>query len=464
MSMRRGTNRPGVDNTTPREFTDAPVTGLNPPRGLKLAKVVDVADDRYEGYMYVDMIGSNIIQTDVQSKDARQKYTRVRRMQPYGGAYQGDDHTRSYGMSTHPPAPGTEVLVAFTGQDQEGIIVGILPDTTRNSSYPDNAVSYVEGEGNSVGPTFDSGVTKTQDKNARPRHPLAGALAKQGLGLDSVRGLSSSSARRESPSNVFGFNTPTGHSFVMDDGTVSKSETSLAPDKDRQPGQSNLMRLRSAGGAQMLFNDTAGIVYVINQAGNSWVQLSSDGKIDIYSSGDISMHTENDLNFHVGGDFALDADAINIKARGSDGIKMETATGEVNLHSNKDIKLTTDLNLHLKAVGNSRTTAALIDLNGPPASEATKTTNNNISVNRTVKQSITGRVPEAEPWGGHTEQQGQVGAAASSDRNLSGKDIDVSKIENNNQTAPNNPNSSSTQTGGFETPSRNTNPRNGSAF
>ena len=123
----------------------------------------------------------------------------------------------------------------------------------------------------------------------------------------------------------------------------------------------------------MLFNDTAGIVYVINQAGNSWVQLSADGKIDIYSSGDISMHTENDLNFHVGGDFALDADAINIKARGSDGIKMETATGEVNLHSNKDIKLTTDLNLHLKAVGYSRTTAALIDMNGPAASEATKT-------------------------------------------------------------------------------------------
>ena len=144
----------------------------------------------------------------------------------------------------------------------------------------------------------------------------------------------------------------------------------------------------------MLFNDTAGIVYVINQAGNSWVQLSSDGKIDIYSSGDISMHTENDLNFHVGGDFALDADSINLKARGSDGCKVETATGEFNLHSNKDIKLTTDLNLHLKASGNARTTAALIDLNGPAATAATKTTNNNISVNRTVKQSITGRVPD----------------------------------------------------------------------
>ena len=122
------------------------------------------------------------------------------------------------------------------------------------------------------------------------------------------------------------------------------------------------------------------------------------------------------------------------------------------------------LNLHLKAVGNSRTTAALIDLNGPPASEATKTTNNNISVNRTVKQSITGRVPEAEPWGGHTEQQTKIASAASSDLNLSGKDIDVASIQNNNQSAPNNPKSSTTQTGGYEKPNRNTNPRNGSAF
>ena len=456
-------NKPGFTTQTPKAFTDDPIAGLNPYRGVKLAKVVDIVDDRYEGYMYVDIIGSGRI-GKVDSKEEKQKFTRVRRAQPFGGSYQANDHTRSFGMSSQPPAPGTEVLVAFTGQDQEGIVIGVLPDATRNSSYPDNATSFVEGESNSAGPTFDSGVQKTQEKNTRPRHPLTGALGKQGLGLDSVRGLSSSSARRESPSNVFGFNTPTGHSFVMDDGTVKPSEFSSSPDTDRQAGDSNLVRLRSAGGAQMLFNDTAGIVYVINQAGNSWVQLSADGKIDIYSSGDISMHTENDMNMHVGGDFSLDADAINIKARGSDGIKMETATGEFNLHSNKDIKLTTDLNLHLKAVGNSRTTATLIDLNGPQASEATKTTNNNISVNRTVKQSITGRVPEAEPWGGHTEQQTKVASAASSDLNLKGKDIDVASIQNSNESAPNNPKSNTTQTGGYDKPNRNTNPRNGSAF
>jgi hypothetical protein len=225
--------------------------------------------------------------------------------------------------------------------------------------------------------------------------------------------------------------------LVLDDGTVSKSERSLSPDPDRQAGNSNLVRLRSAGGAQMLFNDTAGIVYVINQAGNSWVQLSSDGKVDIYSQGDISMHTETDFNLHVGGDFNLDAECVNIKSRGECGTKFETVTGEFNLHSAKDIKFTTDLNHHLVAKGTSRTTAPLIDLNGPAATSATKTTNNNITVNKTVKQSITSRVPEAEPWGGHTEQQTPVASCASTNLDLRGVDIDLSNINNTNTDSAN---------------------------
>lgn len=454
-------NKQDTSLNVPNQFKKSTVGGVNRYQGIYIGKVIDVVDDRYEGYLYVDIVGHNRQGHTLTNKEDRQKFVRVRRATPYGGSYQGSDHTRSFGMSGHPPAPGTEVVIAFTGTDQEGIMLGVLPDIGRNSSIPDNAVSYLEGEDNTVGASFDSSAVKSQEKNTRPRHPLANQQAKQGLGLDSVRGLSSSGARRESPSNVFGFNTPSGHSLVLDDGTVKPGETSLSPDTDREVGTSNLVRLRSAGGAQMLFNDTAGIVYVINQEGNSWVQLSKDGKIDIYSTGDISMHTENDFNLHVGGDFALDADSVNIKARGTDGVKFETATGEFNLHSAKDIKFTTDLNLNLKATGNSRTTAALIDLNGPEATEATKTTNNNITANRSVKQSITSRVPEAEPWGGHVEEQVKVASSASSDSLLSGKDIDVTKIVNNNNTAPKNPKSSSTQVGGYEQKNENVNVRGG---
>jgi hypothetical protein len=78
----------------------------------------------------------------------------------------------------------------------------------------------------------------------RPIHPFAETLRQQGLVQDNVRGTTTSSARRETPSNVFGISTPgrrdsssaekivgvrdsqnkeildrlTGHTFVMDDG------------------------------------------------------------------------------------------------------------------------------------------------------------------------------------------------------------------------------------------------------
>ena len=84
------------------------------------------------------------------------------------------------------------------------------------------------------------------------------AHAGQGLGLDSIRGLSSSSFRRESPTQVLGMNTPGGHSLIMDDGTLPNSETCLTPDKDRKGGKSNLVRLASAGGAQVLMHDSTG--------------------------------------------------------------------------------------------------------------------------------------------------------------------------------------------------------------
>ena len=58
---------------------------------------------------------------------------------------------------------------------------------------------------------------------------------------------------------------------------------------------------------------------------------------------------------------------INIKARKGD-MNVEMAMGEFNLHANKDIKLTSDLNGHnCKCAGYTRMTVQLIDLNGPEA-------------------------------------------------------------------------------------------------
>ena len=60
--------------------------------------------------------------------------------------------------------------------------------------------------------------------------------------------------------------------------------------------------------------------------------MDSNGKIDIHAGSDISMHTEANFNLHCKDNFNVEADAINLKARGDDGIKIESSTGEFNPH------------------------------------------------------------------------------------------------------------------------------------
>ena len=454
--MRYSTSNSVGRTGAPKEYNkSAGAGGIPKLTGMFICKVIDLVDDRYEGYMYVEVIGQGYTGSTGEA-NKRKEFHRVRRGSPYGGSYQFAGFTNTYGMSCHPPAPGTQILVAFCNNSDVGVMISVLPDTTRNAGVPSNPATFVESEPNAVGPTYDPSVLLPQVDNKRPRanpesHNVGesseykdncntnkgGAeVGEQGIGIDGLRGLSSSSQRRESPTQVFGFNTPGGHNFIMDDGTKELSDTCLTPDKERQKGLSNLCRWRSAGGAQILMHDGTGMIYIINQNGSSWIQMSADGKIDVYGSGDISMHTETDFNLYCGGNFNLDADSINMKARGEDGITVEATMGEFNLHCNKDLKLTSDLNGNIKCEGYHRTTASLIDLNGPAAVAATKTVTLNRTENTTIKESINSRVPEAEPWGGHTEEQEILPQPASPNTDLTATDIDLSKLDQNQCTGP----------------------------
>jgi hypothetical protein len=394
--------------------------------GVYLAKVVDNVDIDYQGSITVELIGHQTIGERNTAQD-RSKYHKIRSLSKFGGSIQRPDFTLAYGESSPPPSRGTEVLVAFTGSEQEGYLLGVLGDSNRNSMLPGIPASETD---NGVEPTFDVTPFEEQKGNKRPRHPIVLPIAEQGLGLDPVRGIGSSGARRESPSRVAGMLTPNGHSLVMDDGTKEFEEGEcVTPDKNRAGGDNNLIRIRSAGGGQFLINDTAGIVYVINQNGTSWVQLDENGNMDVYAKGSVSYHAEEDFNFYAGGDINMDADSFNIKARGAAGIQAETVDGPMQFKSNKDIRLTTDLNMHLKSEGFSRTTAKLIDLNGPKAFGAVGPTSGSLTSNTSIKESVNPRVPEHEPWGGHLENTNAVASQAPSKINRTAKDIDISNIQ-----------------------------------
>lgn len=418
------TNRDSIG--VPALFDSGTRSGFSMPTGVYVGKVIDAADGDYGQSIYVSLVNNNKF-GETETRDDRQKFTKVRTVSPFGGSIANGDTSVNYGSTFPPPGPGTEVLVAFTGDDPVGFLLGSLPVVGRNGAIPGLPASQIKDE-DSVGPSIDPGTKQTG--NSRPRHPVGNAVAEQGTGLDPVRGIGSSGARRESPSNVAGFLTPAGHSFVMDDGTVAfKEGENYVPDQSREEGQDNLIRLRSAGGAQMLFNDSAGIVYITNQKGTSWMQLDSDGNVDVYAAGSVSYHAEEDFNFYADGDINMDADTFNIKARGAAGIQAETATGPIQLKANKDIRLTTDLNLQLKASGFGRiSTDGMLDLNGPTALGAVGPTSGSLSINRSVKESINPRVPEHEPWGGHSAQGSKVAAQAPSSAQTSATDIDLTNV------------------------------------
>jgi len=410
-------------HNTPNSYSQS-LNGIAGQSGVFVAVVIDNADPDYQGHIWVDIVGSQRRPNTNTRKD-RHKSSKIRTMSPFGGSIGGDNATVTYGATFPPPAIHTEVLVAFTETDSVGYMLGVLAPAGKNSSVPGLPASQIDN--GDIGPSIDPG---NQDQNIRPRHPVANAVAEQGTGLDPIRGVGSSGGRRESPSNVAGFLTPAGHSFVMDDGTVAlRDDENYVPDQSREEGMDNLVRLRSGGGAQMLFNDSAGIVYITNQKGTSWMQMDSDGNVDVYAAGSVSYHAEEDFNFYAGGDINMDADTFNIKARGAAGIQAETATGPIQLKANKDIRLTTDLNLQLKAAGFGRiSTEGMLDLNGPKALGAVGPTSGSLSVNRSVKESINPRVPEHEPWGGHSAQGSKVAAQAPAN-SQSTTDYDLSNVK-----------------------------------
>jgi predicted chitinase len=89
-------------------------------------------------------------------------------------------------------------------------------------------------------------------------------------------------------------------------------------DKD---GQNELVRIRTRTGHQILMHNSSDLIYISNSKGTSWIELTSNGKIDIYAQDSISVHTENDFNFRADRDINMEAGRnININAGG--GIEM----------------------------------------------------------------------------------------------------------------------------------------------
>jgi len=231
----------------------------------------------------------------------------------------------SYGMWMRPPDPGTQVVVGLIMINAvvEPVILSCLFHNYRNFMVPGIPASDTgEGPNPSAEININNDVkshnVKYTNKGAdvevksakRPRSKLADNLFYQGLGDDFVRGQSTSGARREDNSEVFGILTPgsrkdgdpgkrnPGHQFVMDDNDTN-----------------NLIRLRTGQGMQLLLNDTHDIIYIVNKKGTGYVEIDGDGNIDVFGKSSINLRTMGDLNLRADQNVNIEAGQdVNIKA------------------------------------------------------------------------------------------------------------------------------------------------------
>lgn len=373
--------------------------GIKIPAGIYIGIVVDTVDPRQMGRVKVQIIkfyGTIKVGEEVSNPNDYLGAMWCRHMMPFGGTSSptegpnGVVSQTSFGVSGPPPGLNNEVVVAFSGDTHSGIVLGVLLDDGKNTGINGAGVTAPTASGKT---TIAQEVSKTAESpnELADEHPQAAALAEQGLEEDRIRGQSTSSPTRDPTPRTMGLTSPSGHAITLDDGSLEDAD-------------SLLIRMRTAGGAQILMDDTLGLTYIINRNGSAWIELNRNGDIDIYSAKSINMATQGDFNINCGGNFNVNTGRnIYMQANGAEGVKLAAVGGSVDIFAEANLNLQAEANGNLRVAGNYRETAGRIDMNGPPASAATKPTVNQLAGNTNVTESVATRVPEAEPWAGHLD-------------------------------------------------------------
>ena len=304
----------------------------------------------------------------------------------------------SYGMWFVPPDIGTKVMVFFIeGNRNNGYWTACIPEPYTNHMVPGIAASnnaeLSPQEKLKLGTEFVP-VTEMNrrlknqrsddpDKVKRPMHRFTLRLAEQGLLKDPIRGVTTSSARRGVPSSVYGISTPGpprvngkkysvgpdnkkfmvyaeregGTQFVMDDGYLSRDEAS-----GKEGVVDELVRIRTRTGHQILLHNSSDLIYIANSKGTAWIEMTSNGKIDVFAADSVSIHSEEDFNFRADRDINIEAgNNINMVAtRGS--LHME-AGGLLEGYAGLDCNWTAKSHFNVNVLGRIRLTTLVNPIN-----------------------------------------------------------------------------------------------------
>lgn len=340
-----------------------------------LAKIVSHIDPTFQGGLEVTLLR----ESGNELRDETQTFY-VKYAPPFYGSTAYDfngknptfnDTQKSYGFWAVPPDVGvTGIVIFIDGKSDNGFWLACVQDKFINHMIPAIAATSshhppteeLNFGGHPLPVAEYNKKSNAGDKNLeidkipKPVHPIAKRFAEQGLVKDETRGYTNSSARRDLPGTVYGMLTPGpldrlgpkrsvgtlqsetvpvpvsrlgGTQLVMDDGDdryFRKSPPGVGPPEYKKLIEEGLafadypyseyFRVRTRTGHQILLHNSEDLIYIANSRGTAWIELTSNGKIDIYAQDSISIHTENDFNFFCDRDLNIEVGRnFNLKVR-----------------------------------------------------------------------------------------------------------------------------------------------------
>lgn len=387
------------------------------------------------------------------------------------GSYGSTNNQQSYGMAQAAPDIGSTVLCFFVGGDpDQGYYLGAIPAQGINSMVPaigatknaakqnENQKAYFDKSPRLPATEINNAPTNTEIndnpqffKQPKPVHSyVAATLFQAGTVNDPIRGSITTSAQRESPSAVTGLSSPGrpiyqggmndatvkkdatsgklkpqdtnvvgrkgGHSFVLDDGDVS--------------GTNSMVRIRTAKGHQITMSDDGNAFYICHANGQVWLEFGQEGTLDVYTTNSINLRTQGTMNLHADKDFNIYAGGnINMKSKTTMNVSTEdsltlSSKGALTMYSQATIGVKSTGELKLDggkgswlAQGSLTLQSGQVEINpgSAPSVEVpaglveytmpdTKfDTSTGWSVNPAGVKSIVTRAPSHEPWPYHNQ-------------------------------------------------------------